>query len=356
MSSKDSSKNSKDENKKLKEFIKYENGELVSFEKEFKHFDVDDDELFSSGDENNKEKRSEKKFDWTKHLLNKRTIIILATLFFLVFSAYSMGSIYKAFFVQPDGPTDDGVEVVVDDEDYEPATSEEDNNPKKQEGSKMKNLITALNSVLKPDKGDKKPNGDTNDSKVSTNNGSDAKIFQPNSTEVPDFESYLNQAEGESSLEQALRLATSVNNAIVDYNNTEVNTIHMYLDRKTNKIVVENRLEDIISDKEELYHAFISNNALFEDDSLSPLFDATLERLVESLNFSKGVKASLDSGEARTKLQPIAKSFAENDRVIQETQIKAMMYALDENNVPYEYDTFTETISYTIEQDNNHEE
>lgn len=281
--------------KETKEFMRYEDGKIVSIEVEQKNKqkpieqyqqEIKPDIRFVE-----KTKAQAKEFFTLKRVKNIALVIILIL---FVFALYD---VYKVFFVTTSDskpPVNTGVTTQPDTND--PSSMKPDSTPTPTE----------------------KPKDPPNESVTETNN----------------------------SVVALLEVANQVTASMVQLSSNEITNVDNYHKKQVNKIALSNNLKKSLKEKESLYVTFSSYKSLFAQVSMTELFVATENRLVQSIAFTKEIDTilSTDTGSTYLSLQEYPE---EDDKLIQIQQDK-LINVLKANNISYSINEQLNQVEYEI--------
>lgn len=149
-------------------------------------------------------------------------------------------------------------------------------------------------------------------------------------------------------LAEAFKVISTVNNAIVEESSLEVQQIKNYADRKANKVGTERQIEKSLKAKEDLYIYLSAHKPLFESEPLSDLYEATEKRLLSSILFSQELDSGIEQLIGREAMLSMTEAFVPKDEELRKRGIEAMLETLDHYNVPHEYNEVTQEIKYTF--------
>ncbi|MFF2531410.1 hypothetical protein ACFVS2_21120 [Brevibacillus sp. NPDC058079] len=289
--------------REVKEFMKYEDGKIVSIEVEQtqKHKPIDH---YQQETEPNiplveKTKIQAKQFFTPKRLKHIGLIII-----FILF-IFALYDVYKVFFVTTSDKGNTVDKGVVTEPITPPTTTESPGNTSVPT-DKTKNGTTVTNPIEKP----------------------------------------LEETISKSSIGELLNVANEVNAIMMQIVSKEINDIDSYHKKQANKIGLRNNLKQSQADKETIYVTLQSYKDLFSEKKMITLFEATERRLFESIAFTKKMSDALASDEGST--YSILEEYPKTDEDLQKTQQSELIKVLQENQIPYTVNDQLNEVQYTI--------
>lgn len=289
-----------------KEFMKYEDGKIVSIEVEQapKHKPVEHYPVEEEQKEKQPRLNAVKRYA-TKGVMKKVAIVVILVLF-----AFALYDVYKAFFTTQDTTTQPNTnQPVVTKPVQQPNTS----NPVGESTSPT--LPTTTNPVTPTveDKG--------------------------NTAQTPTAD--------KNPFAYLLSLTNQVNASMIKISSDELAYISRYEDRQANKIGLQKHLASSQAQKEELYKTLATFEPLFIDENLKELYAATVNRLVTSIQFTKDVNASFSSSAS---VSTISDAYIGTDENLRLEQQSKLIDVLKQKNIPYTINEATKNVEYTIPQ------
>lgn len=305
-------KSKKDSSKK--EFIEYKDGKIIPVEVEQtrKPDAVKNSEEIPLYQEPVVKKPKEKLITKIKGRVTLPMVKWLIGIALLVFFLFSMIDIYKAFFVEePNTSIEEPAEIIVSEPKDSP-TKEELTVPKETNSEKPKETTTT-----------EKPK------KSSENNKPAEKVSS-------------------SSLGLALQTANIANNTLITQSSKEIQIINSYIDRKTNKIGLEDQLDKSLFEKESAYLEFQSNQSPFKSTSLQHLYRSTNDRFLSSIEFTKEIQLLLIQAKGSEVISTTTNDYLELDNQLREQQLIDLQIVLDSNDITYNKNEFTDQIEFVL--------
>lgn len=316
---------SKKDNKR--EFIKYEDGKLVSVEVDApkKPASVIPDEELELGEfqpdkppieewkEKNK-KRAKKWFTWKK-------IKVMVSLIILILFALALRDVYQSFF----SPT---AKEPVETQTQAPTKTDLINQHK-----------TTTPTTTKPS------------TPTSRTHSTSGKSSTPSSTPTHSSTTATPQntpSAPVSSLSEPFQVVNEVNNNMVATASNEVQYLQSYLERKANKIGLERRINSSLTTQQNLSFYLASKKNSFKESSLKALYQATESRLLESTNFTKQMLSMVQQQEGREQMNLLVNTYLQQDEELRKKEVDAMISALKANKVPYQINEQTYEIQFTL--------
>jgi hypothetical protein len=304
--------------KDIKEYIKYEDGKIISIEVEQEskpqghdHYEqavVIPEKPFTET------LKTKIKSYFTRDKLKILGIILLSALF--LFALYDT---YKAFSVTPSqtvpAPTSS------------PTMFHPTNTPKSTPVATLAPILATQAPVLLPSNTDTKP------SPVAT--------LKP----TPPVASVLTTEL--SVVKDLLAVANLVDTTMISASNEEITNIQSYQNKAVNIVVLQTRLEKDKKQKEDLFTTLISYKAMYQKQSMESLYQATENRLLESLLFSKQVATWLDTG--NNSFDPTIEEYKTKDNLRLVEQQNQLIEALKTHNIPYKLNATDNQVEYTIQ-------
>ncbi|MDF2879580.1 MAG: hypothetical protein K0R54_137 [Clostridiaceae bacterium] len=290
-------------NKNLKEYMKYENGKIVTVEiekkevskkvidKETDFFDNKDDIKIGTIQNKlkslklNKEQLTIKNF---KELINSKLLKTLALLLIILFFIYSVCDLYKTFST-----------------DSYPQQDTPNNN----------------NEITEP--------VDTKDV--------EKEIIIDTEPEVI-----------ESPFKKALTIVNTVNQLSVLELNIEVSKIESYIDKKTNRVALQNTLESSINSKEKLYIYLVTSKEIFENENFIAFYESTENRLLNSIKMSKDISNMLNENSDKKSIKDKMEFYINQELECVLAQNKELIEVLKARNINYTINEDLNQISYEI--------
>ena len=296
-------KPSKKQKQNTKEFMKYEDGKIVTMEVEKpRKPDIYIDENFGMQEEQQlkhvKKMGKEKLKPFMTLKVAKKIGLIIVLILFL----FALYDVYKNFFGAV--PEENPPTTIVEKQPTAPATP---TLPKEQTN----------------------PSSQTEDTAPSPNEPSES-----NNETHP--------------LAKNFEVISTVNNVIVEESSFEVQQVKNYADRKANKVGTARQIEKSLKTKEELYVYLSTHKELFESSPLSDLYLITEERLLSSILFSKELHSGIEQMVGRDVLLSMTEKFIPKDEEIRERGVSSMLKTLEHYQIPHQYNEVTEEIQYTL--------
>ncbi|WCF11464.1 hypothetical protein NDS46_31395 (plasmid) [Paenibacillus thiaminolyticus] len=279
--------------------MKYEDGKIVSIE-------VEQNQKFrpiehSPGEQENipKEPRSIQ----LKGLIRKNLNYVKLAGFILVllFLALALFDVYKAFFV-----IDRTSQSISDSNDIENASDKEQRTDDNSNNHQKEDLKTV---------------------------------------EVDD----IHQVESnDNSLGHLLEFINHINEKMVKISIEEIDYINRYHDKQANKVGLQKFLMKCQSEKEELYNSSTTFKSLFVDggDGLEEFYDASMDRLLASTQFTKDLYLSIDAPTSNT--HSLIDEYEKTDKNLQLEQQVKLVNVLKKKNITYAINEITKEVQYTI--------
>lgn len=282
-----------------KEFIEYKDGKLVSTPVESKKpKSIEKKESIPDYQEMPQSvKKEKKKIDFRPYLSWQRMKLVVGVLF-LIFFAWAIYDLYQSF-------SDTSKTEYIPEEQTKP------NSP----ASVKENVSVAL------------PQTDTDEKD----------------------EQKVEEQSGRDELSYALRRASEVNDVVVGTSTEEIDYLQDYLERQANRMGLEDHLDRQLAEKEKAHYQFLEDKSFYETSSLATLYDTTEKRLRLSIEFSKGTKSLLVGGANRSEIANFLDQYVKEDGEIKKEQTNRLLHALTVNNVSFEHNEETETLTYSIQ-------
>lgn len=300
----------KGEKPNTKEFMKYEDGKIVSIEVEQaqKHKPVDHYPVEAE------EKPQEPRINVVKRHITKKVMKRIALVVILILFAFALYDVYKAFFAttesseQPTNPADQVVTT--------PGGG----------GGTPSNPETPTTPTTPTNPAEEDPKTET------PNNGDNG-----NTVETPDVT--------EDSLAYLLSLTSQLNASMIQISSDELAYIGRYQERQANKIGLQKHLTSSQAEKEKLYESLANFKPLFVDEEIQALYTATENRLVASIQFTKDVNASF-TGTAS--LSSLSENYVSADEALRIEQQGKLIDILNREGIAYRINEATKKVEYTI--------
>lgn len=298
----------KKDGKNMREYIKYENGKIVSIEVENPNAEFEKNYIPDEMDlEPKKKKPKWKSIDWNQFLtwnyLKKVLYILLIVLFI-----WTMVDIYKSFFTE-ETPSN---------------RSEQPQHEQNHQNPEQPHIVS---------------------------NEEDGKRKESPKTSTPSSNNKeKNSSKNISTDPQSLFIFTrNINNTLINTTKEEVDKMNRYISRKSNIIGFRNQIEKSYQQKEALYVHLVSSKSLFEENELSYLYRAIENRLVNSIAFSKKLYETIENRKSYADFTFIYDDFVQEDEQLRREITESMIRALKQYKIPYEYDEMTEELYFEIE-------
>lgn len=306
-------KSKKEQSKK--EFIQYKDGKIVSVEveKPRKPQGIVESEEIPLYQEIEEKKPKEKSSEKLKKWMTVKKLKVIIALIVLVLFAFTVADIYKAFFTgEPDSPPQSQVEQ-----------------PSK-------------NNPTSPVSSDKKP--------TATNPKETTKTDEPSTKDEPSKKNDEEKKPTTStpSLQIPLDTANFVNQVLVSQSSTEIQYITNYAERKANKIGLENQLERTLKEKQTAYFALTTEMGKFNEPTLKALYEATEERAIASISFTKTAQQFLVEGRGKEALRVYSNEYISTDEGLREKQVNALIEVLKEHNISYKMNEVTNNVEFVL--------
>ncbi len=137
-----------------------------------------------------------------------------------------------------------------------------------------------------------------------------------------------------------------IDSLLVDETNAEIAKINDYLDNKANMASVKNAVAEHTKVKQNLYISLVSNKSLFENEDMIELYEATENRILNSLAFTKNISVSIGD---RVKMRAAIADFRDNENELKEKEISELLKTFDKKGIKYQVRPETNEITYTLE-------
>lgn len=299
--------------KEVKEYMKYEDGKIISIEVEqkpkYKHPEEYIEEPSSS--KTFIQEAKEKTKTWFTLDRLKKIIYIIVFLLFL----YSLYDVYKVFFLTDLSENASQNHVI------------EDQLPNQQ------NETPASSSI----------SDEINDPGVKQRNN----YF---STEPISYQDSLSNTNPQNDIENLLSLANQVNVKIVTISKNEITYIQDYLNQKTNYIGLKNKLNKSLNQKKTIYNDFQSYHETYIKNDMGSFYEETKKRIEESIAFTNQASALLDAVLSSSEFDTLVNSYIEKDESIRKSQAEMLIEILKMHNIPYTVDDENNQIVYSVQK------
>lgn len=299
--------------KEVKEYMKYEDGKIISIEVEQKpkYKPLEDFSVDYSSQKTFLEATKEKTKSWFTLDRLKKILYIIVFLMFI----YSLYDVYKAFFLTDPSSENPNKKHVIENQ----LPPQQNENPVSPSGNNGTN-----NSEEKPD-----------------NN-----YF---STEPITNQNPLNNLQSHDEFKNLLSYANQVNIEIVTISKNEITYIEDYLNQKANYIGLKSKLNKSLNQKTTLYQDFQSYKEVYDKNNMSSLYEETEKRIEESMAFTNQATALLDTVLTANEFTTLINDYIEKDETIRKIQAEKLIEILKARNIPYTIDEENNQIRYSIQ-------
>jgi zona occludens toxin (predicted ATPase) len=318
-------KSKKDESKK--EFIQYKDGKIVSVEvdKPRKPQGVLDSEEIPLYQEMPEEKPKEKQIEKVKKWMTVKKLKVLIAIVVLIFFAYTVSDIYKAFFTESKTTKTTQVE--------QPSTT-----PKVQPPNQVRPSSKTSSSA---------PFASSAPVATTPTNTTPQKKT-PTKTQSKKDDDNKKPTATSDSLKVSLETANMVNQVIVSQSSAEIAYINNYAQRKANKIGLENQLEKSLKEKQNAYFTLTTNGSTYKDSTGKSLYKTTKERILASVQFTKTAQQFMQEGRGKEALLTYANEYVATDKTLRENQVNALEEVLKQNKFSYKFNDVTGNIEFVL--------
>ncbi|WPS85340.1 hypothetical protein SMD22_01550 (plasmid) [Brevibacillus halotolerans] len=288
---------------KVKEYMKYEDGKIVSI-------DVEQNQKYKPIDQYPQETEPEIPFmekaqKQAKEFFTLRRLKQIGFMIVLVFFLFYLYDAYKVFF----------------------ATASSESN-QVNEGT----VVQSSKPSLKTETPEKTtvPTDNHNNGTIVTNH---SEITEPTTT-------------SKSSISDLLDTANKINEYMVQITSKEMTHLDSYHKKQANKIGLSNNLKQSREEKENLYIFLQGYKSLFAKRNMAALFDATEKRLIESILFTKKLDKILSTDSGST--YSLVEEYPKIDNKYIEVQKAELIKVLHENQIPYTINDQLNQVEFTI--------
>lgn len=303
----------KNEKPKTKEFMKYEDGEIVSIEVEQKPKPIPIDRYPQETEPETPvaELRKEKiKAFFTKKRLIQIGCIILFILF--LFASYD---VYRVFFVT--------------------GSETKNNSTPNNTTNQVNQTPTPTQKPVEPPVTSPKP---TDGTVPSTN--------EPKPTETPKGTTEPDKSEN-SVLRDLLTLANQINTNIVQISTDELNYVDNYHRKQANKISLRSHLKRSLDEKSDLYVTLGTYKSVYTQNKMDAFYEATENRLIQSIAFTKQLDAILSSDTGST--YTLVQDYPAVDQKLKQKVQDELINILKGNNISFTVNEQLNQVEYTIQ-------
>ncbi|MBP1309277.1 hypothetical protein JOD82_002297 [Paenibacillus sp. 1182] len=286
--------------KDTKEYMKFEDGKIISIEVEQKQkqkpIEPYPQEFKESVSIVDKTKEKAKSF-FTLRRLKAMGLILLFICFLL-----ALVDIYKVFFITPSG----------------------------EEMSNQTTAPTNHNAPL-PSLTEKSSGSPT------TNKESNAPLTEK--TNSPEETAH-------ESIGELLNIANQVNTSLVQMTSNEIGYVDQYQHKQANKVALSNTLTNSLAEKENLYITLSDYKTFFSAEHMMDLYNTTEKRLLQSVAFTKEITQLLSSDTGST--YSLIQQYSQIDTELATKQQAELIQVLNSNHIPYTINQQLNQVEYTI--------
>ena len=295
--------------KNTREFMKYEDGKIVSIEVEEREKVQAPDDLLYMPDESAEPAEPKAKVD-IKGKLTPDILKRIGAIAILVFALFVAVDMYKAFFTEdasqaqdmPNEPTKQDVVTNNNAQDQVQTQTQTQNQ-------------TQTNTPNNPSNPTPTPNEEPSNTPTS-----------PAPEEQPIYPKDI------------VSMIGQVNDELLSATSSEIEMMKRYTNRKTSIVSFESQTESSLASKERLYSFLSNNKEAFEKNQGTNLYTAYEKRLVNAIRYSNDLLVAIQQRKGATVFKSIYDEFAQNDAVANEAVTNEMIQFLQLHQIKYEYD------------------
>lgn len=166
---------------------------------------------------------------------------------------------------------------------------------------------------------------------------------------LDDISDTLLNSDEQDTFKLVIKTANVINQIIVTNTNGELQQLNAYINNKANIISTKNALEGYSSKKEKAYLVLADAKTIFEKEDAFELYQATENRLLNSINLTKSALSLLKKNGARNEIEQEMNDFAGLEEKYTQEQKDAILKILDERNIEYKYSSKTNEIEYIVD-------
>lgn len=158
----------------------------------------------------------------------------------------------------------------------------------------------------------------------------------------------LIESQSQDPVMKILEVTSNINKVSLIQSNKEITKVQEFVKGKTNKVVLQNLLNNTLSLKKKYYSHLTLSKEYYEVSDASNLYKATENRLLNAIDATDALISYINNISHITSLQIIIDDYVESDMVLQELQNDEFINILKINNIEYSINDETSAIIYEI--------
>lgn len=160
--------------------------------------------------------------------------------------------------------------------------------------------------------------------------------------------SIASQSQKKEDITKMIAVSNEVNNKIVFDDNQEIAWMNQYFSNQLNLELFYQNVSGTLSDKQSILQILNNQQSLFEETRSIGYFNATRNRVLNSITFSNTLLSDLDSVITNQQMQSQLSIFLKDEKMWKSQQNKNFIQFLQNEKIPYQIMGAKHLITYSI--------